>query len=187
MRRYGSVGMVVLGVMFLVVAGGCRTPPKKDLPPLGQIPPERRTDDVQITPVGKSSDVLPPNPPMPPERQSDGARITDVAFTNVMFEFDSFKIMPSEVRKIEAVAEYLRNTPTVKLVTEGHCDERGSNEYNMSLGEHRAQAVRAHLVGLGIDAARIQTRSFGEEKPADPNHNESAWRLNRRVEFALFR
>lgn len=184
MRRHGSVGMVVMGVALLVAAGGCRTKPKKDLPPLGTIPAERRTDDVQPTKVGGGTDVV---PPMPPEREPEGARITDVAFTNVMFDFDSFTIMPSEVRKIEAVGEYMRNNPTVKLVTEGHCDERGSNEYNMSLGEHRAQAVRAHLVGLGIDAARVQTRSFGEEKPADPNHHESAWRLNRRVEFALFR
>jgi peptidoglycan-associated lipoprotein len=75
----------------------------------------------------------------------------------------------------------------VRLIAEGHCDERGSREYNLSLGEHRALAVRAYLVGLGVDGARIQTRSYGEEQPLDPGHDESAWRLNRRVEFALFR
>jgi peptidoglycan-associated lipoprotein len=75
----------------------------------------------------------------------------------------------------------------VRLVKEGHCDERGSIEYNMSLGEHRALAVRAYMVSHGIDGARIQTRSFGKEKPLDPGHSEPSWRVNRRVEFALFK
>ena len=98
----------------------------------------------------------------------------------VLFAYDSYQ-------KVEAVAKYMKSNADVKLVCEGNCDERGSNEYNMSLGEHRALAVRAYLVGLGIDGARIQTRSFGEEKPLNPGHNEAAWHENRRVEFALFR
>jgi peptidoglycan-associated lipoprotein len=105
----------------------------------------------------------------------------------VLFAYDSYQIAPSEVAKVEKVAEFMRRATDVKLVAEGHCDERGSNEYNMSLGEHRALAVRAHLISLGIDGSRIQTRSFGEEKPLNSGHGESAWRENRRVEFALFR
>ena len=72
------------------------------------------------------------------------------------------------------------------LVVEGHCDERGSNEYNLSLGENRAQAIRATLVSKGIAADRIQTRSYGEEKPAAIGSGESVWSLNRRGEFSLY-
>ncbi|MCX7592043.1 MAG: OmpA family protein [Kiritimatiellae bacterium] len=143
---------------------------------------------------GGGPDILPPGTSVGgtgeiplPVRTEDGIRVTDVQFENVLFAFDSYKIEPSEVGKIEKVADYMRRNPGVRLVTEGHCDERGSNEYNLSLGEHRALAVRAHLVSLGIEPQRIATRSYGEERPLDPGHNEEAWRKNRRVEFALYR
>jgi len=121
------------------------------------------------------------------ERFEDGQRVTDVTFENVLFDYDSYQIKPGESSKIDRVAEYMKANPRVRLVAEGHCDERGSREYNMALGEQRALAVRAHLIGSGIDAARIQTKSYGEERPVNPGHDESAWRLNRRVEFALYR
>jgi len=121
------------------------------------------------------------------ERPEGGDRITDVEFESVLFAYDSFQVTGGEVAKIEGVADYLTRNLGVRLVTEGHCDERGSREYNMSLGENRALAVRAHLIRLGLDGSRIQTRSYGEEQPLDPGHNESAWRLNRRVEFVLYR
>jgi peptidoglycan-associated lipoprotein len=145
--------------------------------------------------AGPGGDVLPPieivggDVGQLGERSADGVPVdafkakTDM----VLFAYDSYQIAETEVPKVEAVARYLKDNAAVKLVTEGHCDERGSNEYNMSLGEHRALAVRAYLVGLGIDGARIQTRSFGEEKPLNPGHGESAWRENRRVEFVLSR
>ncbi len=118
---------------------------------------------------------------------SELTRITDVRFETVRFAYDSFKITPTEIRKIEKVAAYMRANRSARLVAEGHCDERGSKEYNLSLGENRALAVRAYLVELGISSAHIQTKSYGEEQPADPGHNEAAWRQNRRVEFALYR
>jgi len=122
-----------------------------------------------------------------PERFEDGARVTDVQFDRVRFAYDSYQIDNSEVPKIESVAAYMRETPRVRAIVEGHCDERGSREYNMSLGEHRALAVRAYLTGLGIDGGRIQTRSYGEESPLVPGHDQSSWRANRRGEFALYR
>lgn len=116
-----------------------------------------------------------------------GTPIADVQFENVSFAFDSFKIADSERPKIEAVAQYLRSNPRVVVVVDGHCDERGNRDYNLSLGEYRALAVRAYLISLGIPGNRIHTRSFGEEKPLDPRHNEEAWRRNRRAEFSLYR
>jgi peptidoglycan-associated lipoprotein len=113
--------------------------------------------------------------------------VPDVSIDTVLFDYDSFKVRDSEVAKIEKVAEFLKKSTDVQLVIEGNCDERGSAEYNMALGEHRALAVRAYLVNVGVAAERMQTKSNGEEKPADPGHSESAWRVNRRAEFAFYR
>jgi peptidoglycan-associated lipoprotein len=122
-----------------------------------------------------------------------GARFEDtlqavqgVKFAPVYFAFDSYALPPSEVSKVEQVAQHLQQNSGHVLVVEGHCDERGSNEYNLSLGENRALAVRSYLVNLGVAADRIQTRSYGEEKPAVAGSGEEAWHLNRRGEFALF-
>jgi peptidoglycan-associated lipoprotein len=106
-------------------------------------------------------------------------------FPAVFFDYDSATVNPAEHSKIEQVSSYLRGAPGARLVVEGHCDERGSNEYNLGLGERRALAVRAHLINLGVEADRVQTASFGEERPAVMGHDESAWSQNRRAEFVL--
>lgn len=121
------------------------------------------------------------------ERGEFGIPISDVRFDNVSFAYDSFTIAESERRKIEAVADYMVANPQTTVVIDGHCDERGSREYNLSLGEHRALAVRAYLISLGVAGDRIHTRSFGEEQPLDPGHNDAAWLANRRGEFSLYR
>ena len=112
--------------------------------------------------------------------------LTGVAFAPVYFGYDSFQLAPEEIAKIEQVADHMNQNPGHVLIVEGHCDERGSNEYNLSLGEQRALSVRSYLVNLGIAAERIQSRSLGEERPAAMGNDESAWRLNRRGEFALY-
>ena len=113
-------------------------------------------------------------------------RCTDVDFAPVYFGFDASALAPSEMAKIEAVAQHLTQNPDRVVIVEGNCDERGSNEYNMALGENRSGIIRNYLVQGGIDASRIQTRSFGEEKPAVDGHDESAWARNRRGEFAIY-
>ena len=113
-------------------------------------------------------------------------RCTDVSFDAVYFTLDSIVIPDGEVAKIDAVAQHLKDRDNRVVVIEGNCDERGSNEYNMSLGENRAIIIRNYLVQNGITADRIQTRSFGEEKPAADGHDESAWAKNRRGEFVIF-
>lgn len=106
-------------------------------------------------------------------------------FQPVYFAFDSSHISTEDQATVEAVARHLRNNSRETVVVEGHTDERGSREYNMGLGERRALAVRAYLIGLGIDSSRIQTRSMGEEQPVAFGHDEESWRLNRRAEFYL--
>ena len=113
-------------------------------------------------------------------------RCTDVDFAPVYFGFDSTVVPQGELGKIDAVAQHLNDKQDRVVVVEGNCDERGSNEYNLSLGENRAIIIRNYLVQSGITEDRIQTRSYGEEKPAVDGHDESAWAKNRRGEFAIF-
>ena len=113
-------------------------------------------------------------------------RCTDVDFAPVYFGFDSTVVPQGEIAKIDAVAQHLESHGNRVVVVEGNCDERGSNEYNMALGENRSGIIRNYLVQSGIDASRIQTRSYGEEKPAVDGHDESAWALNRRGDFAIY-
>lgn len=113
-------------------------------------------------------------------------RCTDVDFAPVYFGFDSTVVPQGELGKIDAVAQHLTARTDRVVVVEGHCDERGSNEYNMSLGENRAIIIRNYLVQNGITADRIQTRSYGEEKPAVMGSDESAFSRNRRGEFAIY-
>ena len=122
---------------------------------------------------------------LPFDQDPNYVRCTDVDFEPVYFGFDASNLQPSELAKIEKVAAHLKQTGRVVIV-EGNCDERGSNEYNLSLGELRAIAIRDYLVTLGVDAQKVQTKSYGEEKPAVAGSNEAAWSKNRRGEFAVY-
>ena len=110
---------------------------------------------------------------------------TAFAADTVYFDFDSAAIRGTEESKIAAVASALKSDSSADLLIEGHCDERGTEEYNRALGEKRALAAREALANQGVDASRVATRSYGQDRPADPGHNESAWRKNRRDEFVL--
>ena len=137
-----------------------------------------------------NADELPIGDPnvtgVPFDQDPNYARCTDVDFTPVYFGFDASQLAPAELAKIEAVAKHLQEKPARVVIIEGNCDERGSNEYNMALGENRASIIRNYLVQSGVDASRIQTRSFGEEKPAVVGSDESAWSKNRRGEFVIY-
>ena len=122
---------------------------------------------------------------LPFDEDPNYTRCTDVNFEPVYFAFDASTLQPSEMAKIEAVAAHLKQTGRVVMV-EGNCDERGSNEYNLSLGQIRAIAIQKYLVSLGVKVESAQAKSYGEEKPAVVGHDESAWSKNRRGEFAVF-
>ena len=110
---------------------------------------------------------------------------TTLAADTVYFDYDKAAVKTSELPKLTSVADYLKAHPQADLKVEGHCDERGTEEYNRALGERRALAVRERLVNLGVKSDRVTTVSFGEEKPADPGHDEAAFAKNRRSEFIL--
>jgi peptidoglycan-associated lipoprotein len=108
-----------------------------------------------------------------------------LAAETLYFDYDSSTIKSSEESKISAVASALKSDASAKLLIEGNCDERGTEEYNRSLGERRALAAREALANAGVDASRVATRSYGEDRPADPGHTQSSWAKNRRDEFVL--
>lgn len=102
---------------------------------------------------------------------------------DVYFDFDSYAITNESVDILTKAADYLRQNTSTRTILEGHTDERGTIEYNMVLGQKRADAVRAFLIKLGIPASRLKTVSYGKEMPADPGQDEAAWAKNRRVHF----
>lgn len=104
----------------------------------------------------------------------------------VYFDFDSSTVKPSEESKLTDVANYFKNNDKFEgLIIEGNCDERGTEKYNLSLGERRALAVREYLRNMGVDEHRLKTITYGASRPADPGRNESAYKKNRRDEFVL--
>lgn len=105
-------------------------------------------------------------------------------FRDIRFNFDSYAVEGMARNDLETNAKVLTDNPTLKVVLEGHCDERGTVEYNMALGAERARAVKSMLVALGISASRISTISYGEEIPLEMGHNEAAYSVNRRVHFS---
>ena len=115
---------------------------------------------------------------MIPDRQA-------LAGDTIHFAFDSAVIRTSEKSKLTIVAEALKADPATKLMIEGNCDERGTEEYNRSLGERRALAAREALAKIGVDPMRIFTKSYGKDKPASDGHDEASWAQNRRDDFVL--
>jgi len=101
----------------------------------------------------------------------------------IQFDFDKADIRADAQQTMSANAGRMREHGSLKVRIEGHCDERGTVEYNLALGDRRARAARDYLVSVGIPAQRLRTISFGKERPLDPGHNESAWSVNRRAEF----
>lgn len=107
------------------------------------------------------------------------------ALHTIYFAFDKYNLEPASTAKLDRTAQWLSQNPNVNIAIEGNCDERGTNEYNLALGERRADAAKRYLVNLGVAEGRVSTVSYGEEKPADPGHDEAAWAKNRRDEFKI--
>jgi len=107
-----------------------------------------------------------------------------VGVSDIYFDYDSSDILSSETAALEAKAQWLKANPNSKTTIEGHCDERGTSEYNLALGDRRAARTKSFLEKLGISGTRMETVSYGEEKPAVNGHNEDAWSKNRRAHFA---
>ena len=189
-RRTSSVVVVLLAVV-LMAASACG--PKK--PPIAR--------PTSPPPGGTTAGARPPAPPepvveptpVPPEPGVSGVdTIGDRSLDDinkqsplqpVFFELDSSEVSAEGQKTLATNAEVLKKYPSWVVSIEGHCDERGTAEYNLALGERRALAARTYLVSLGLDAGRLRTVSYGKEFPFDPNHSEDAWAKNRRAHFVV--
>ena len=115
------------------------------------------------------------------EQGIEGVVYESKLFKDIHFEFDKYDIRREDEEILRENAAWLKKNPKMKIQIEGHCDERGTAEYNLALGERRANMTKKYLLSLGISSDRISTISYGEEKPLDPGHNEEAWAKNRRA------
>ena len=120
--------------------------------------------------------------PAPAPKPTPGWNITQ---NNIYFEFDKSTLTPMAQDTLMRHAAWLRENPNAAVTIEGHADERGTNEYNLALGDRRADSAKAFLVDLGVSASRLTTISYGEERPVDMGHNEEAWAKNRRGHFVV--
>ena len=111
--------------------------------------------------------------------------VRTMLMTRVNFDYDRSDIRPGDATILDQKLAILQANPTLRIEIVGHCDERGSDEYNLALGNRRALAAKQYLVSRGIEAGRVTTRSMGEEQPLNPGHDESAWEQNRRDEFSV--
>ena len=185
--RKSVVNGLFAGVLVAMLGSGCQTLEKwcgcgkKKAAPVAA---ETSTPSVVVTDLLDTQEVAMAQTGIPFDQLPIDA---NAKLEPIQFGYDSSLLPPKEVAKVEKAGQYLLDNPDRVMNVDGHCDERGSNEYNLSLGEQRAQSVRKFLVDLGIDGARVQTRSFGKEKPLDPGHSEAAWAKNRRGEFAIYK
>ncbi len=138
------------------------------------------TDDEQ-----KTEEPVQPTASTEPAPAPEAAPAENFAPQTVFFAFDDYTLSSDAQSQLQGMADHLKKAQEAVVQVEGHCDERGSIEYNLALGERRAQSVKNYLTQLGIDAARLSTISYGEEKPAAEGHDEAAWQKNRRAEFTL--
>jgi len=158
-----------------------QTPPPGPVsaaPPATAPKPVPPAAEARVTaPAAPTESRLPP----PPAPQPAGA----TALGDVFFDFDRAAIRDDQRGILDQDVAWLRTHPEVKARIEGHCDERGTVEYNLALGDRRARAVRDYLVAAGVAAGRITTVSYGRERPFATGHDEAAWRANRRDHFAV--
>lgn len=165
----------IVAVAMALVLTGCRSSGNGDADAIG--------DDVLISSIDGDGLAV---TGLPFDVDESRTRLSNIVVEPLYFGYDSFVLPPAEISKVQNVVAILQQNPNYVMIIEGHCDERGSNEYNLSLGEQRALAVRNYIIDMGIAAERIQSRSFGEERPAVQGTGEGAWSLNRRGEFAFF-
>ncbi len=182
---------VALAVTLAAACGPKQPPVARPVPPPSNTPAP--TDATPTQPVVPTSAVVRDTPVVPAPAMSEdpmaSRTIDDLnresPLQAVFFEFDADELTSGARGGLEANVTILKKYPTWLVTIEGHCDERGTAEYNLALGERRAVAAKSYLISMGIPAERFRTVSYGKEFPFDPGHDESAWARNRRAHFVI--
>lgn len=188
--------MLAICLLTALAAGGCA---KKQVVSEGEETPPSATQPAPtlkpVQPVRESPIAQPRTEPAPrrtaaveraprtPVADKGLSQPTTAGLARVHFDFDKYDLSADARKTLSRNAQHLQATPGVRIRIEGHCDERGTTEYNLALGERRAKSTYQYLMDLGVDPNRMGVVSYGEEQPLDPRNNEEAWALNRRAEF----
>jgi len=183
-RKKGWLWMVMLTIILLVFFLGCESLKKKQT----LTPEEERTSQEEREKAAREEQ----------EKKSfeqgltakkypgiEGEVWESTLLKDIQFQFDQYDLTEEARNILTEDAKVLSNHPSLRIQIEGHCDERGSNEYNLALGERRAVSAKLYLIKLGVQDNRLSTISYGEEMPADPGHTEEAWSKNRRCHFVI--
>jgi peptidoglycan-associated lipoprotein len=174
-------------LLILVGAAACRRAQPPVARPTPPAPPPSTTATKPVDPPAPMREPIPPEPL--PSDSVAGRSLDDLnrdsPLQPVFFDYDSSDVNDAGRAILQANAAVLKKYPSWVITIEGHCDERGTAEYNLALGERRAVSARTYLLSLGIDANRVRTVSYGSEFPFDPAHNEAAWGRNRRAHFVI--
>ncbi len=178
--------LICLCVLVLVGASACR----RNQPPVARPTPPAPPPAASTTPPSPPEPMREPMPPEPLPSDDVAARSLDdlnrdSPLRPVFYDYDSSDVNDASRAILQANAAVLKKYPSWVVTIEGHCDERGTAEYNLALGERRAVSARQYLISLGIDGNRLRTVSYGSEFPFDPGHNETAWGRNRRAHFVI--
>jgi len=178
--------LLSIAVLLLVVPLLYGCPPKKPVTPDDSL-------EVETQPVEPATEVEEPTPPPMEDVEEDVlpedlAELNRVArergwFDDVYFDYDKFDLRSEAREQLATNGSWMRDHPEILFTIEGHCDERGTNEYNIALGQRRAAAAKDYIVSLGVEDSRLRTISYGEERPFCTESNESCWQQNRRAHF----
>ena len=171
MLRKQLLVFVLIG-LFVLALGACAKKQTAKVEP----PPAAEVTEQPATPPVEEVEEVP---------QEVTPTVTMPVLNDVYFEYDKSRITEESKQTLADNARQLKDAGMVAITIEGHCDERGTNAYNLALGERRAKSVMEYMVSMGVDASRITTVSFGEERPFDTGHDEAAWAKNRRAHFAV--
>ena len=161
-------GYSLMVATALIAVAGCAKKPPKELPPA---PQESPSADVPVTDPNAGA----------PQPGSQAHFVANISSDRIFFDTDQSEVDGEDQATLQSQATYLRQYPQVRVTIEGHADERGTREYNLALGERRANAAKNYLASLGIDAGRISTISYGKERPEATGSDETSWARNRRA------
>ena len=190
-RRLTGLAVTLAVLVALSACGGKKRPPVLATTPGGGAAPADAAERAPAQPLDEGPDVR--------AVEGEGTQGSDIVggacgtgegsspLADIRFEYDSATLTDEARATLEKHALWLQGRRDVRVTVEGHCDERGTVDYNLALGEQRARAARDYLVSLGIAADRLRVVSFGKERPLDAGHDEAAWAKNRRAHFAVSR
>ena len=187
MTKY--VALFCAALMGVWLCTGCSPKVVDTKPEVVAPPPVTQESDADRASRGKTGDVSEEElaraerDRLARSGTQDGARERESLFRDIRFEYDSYTIRQEDVGRLKDVGAWLSRNRNARVSVEGHCDERGTQEYNLMLGQKRADVVKDYLIRLGVDEKRIKAISYGKEQPLDPSHTEEAWAANRRVHF----